>query len=231
MRIAILEDEAPLAELMSIILERAGHRCHQFKDIRSLMRLLRQESFDLLLLDWHLPDGSGLDLLHWARTHCDPCPPTIMVTARSESDDIVKALEAGADDYVIKPIDEKVLEARVSAVLRRTYKASNEELDSEFLHGARFDQAATTVTMAGVTTCLTAKEFLLTLTFFRHLGRPLSRPHLLEAVWGRNPDLPTRTLDVHISRIRNRLSLKLENGFQLTSVHGFGYRLEKVMPS
>lgn len=228
MRIAILEDDPSLSELVEIVLEAAQHSCHSYRDCRSMKVALRQESFDLLLLDWNLPDAEGVDLLGWARENCDPCPPVIMVTSRSDSADIVAALEAGADDYVVKPIQPDVLTARVSALLRRTYPPLADSQSVEVLHGMTFDHGSCTVTLGGEAMTLTAKEFGLALVLFRNLHRALSRSHLLEAVWGRNPDLPTRTLDVHVSRLRSRLGLRPEKGFRLTPVHSFGYRLETI---
>ena len=122
MRIAILEDDADLGQLIATVIVNAGHHAHVQPDCRSMLKALRQESFDLLLLDWQLPDGSGVEVLRWAHEHCDPCPPVIMVTARSNAQDIVEALEAGADDFIVKPIDLSVLHARVSALLRRSYR-------------------------------------------------------------------------------------------------------------
>lgn len=225
MRIALLEDDPSLADLITITLESAGHTAHHYPDCRSAKVALRQESFDLLLLDWHLPDGEGLDVLKWARKTCDPCPPIIMVTSRADDGAVVAALEAGADDYVVKPIVPAVLLARVSALLRRTYVVPDKSGGLEKLFGVSFDHDQCAATIGRETTILTAKEFGLALTLFRNMHRALSRTYLLEAVWGRNPDLPTRTLDVHISRLRQRLALAA-NGFKLTSVQSFGYRLE-----
>lgn len=227
-RIAVLEDDPSLTEMVEIVLAHGGHAPHAFADCRALITRLRQESFDLLLLDWNLPDRSGVEVLAWSREHCDPPPPVIMVTSRSDDSDIVAALEAGADDYVVKPIQPAVLLARVDALLRRTYRTPAEDVTQEDLHGAVFDHRGCTVALGGPPVQLTAKEHGLAVTLFRNLGRPMSRSHLLETVWGRNPDLPTRTLDVHISRIRTRLGLKPENGFRLTPVHSFGYRLERA---
>jgi len=212
------------------MMKSAGHVCHSFPTSRALTTSLRQESYDLLLLDWNMPDFSGLELLGWARTHLDPCPPVIMITSRIDNADLVRALEAGADDYVMKPVEPAVLIARVGALLRRVYPVSVPPSGREELWGAVFDHAALTVAIGGETTALTAKEFGLALALFRNMHRAMSRTHLLEAVWGRNPDLPTRTLDVHVSRLRGRLGLRPEKGYRLTPVHSFGYRLEAMDP-
>ncbi len=228
MRLGVLEDDPAFRSEIDTIMASAGHACHSFPTSRALTTALRQESFDLLLLDWNLPDFSGLQLLSWARVNLDPCPPVIMVTCRIDNADIVAALEAGADDYVVKPVDPSVLAARVGALLRRTYPVAVPVSGKEELWGAVFDHSALTVRISGDEVTLTTKEFGLALALFRNMHRAMSRTHLLEAVWGRNPDLPTRTLDVHVSRLRARLSLRPERGYRLMPVHSFGYRLETM---
>lgn len=204
-----------------------GHVCHAYEGARALKSALREESFDLLLLDWNLPESSGLELLDWARQNLNPCPPVIIVTNRTDSDDIVTALHAGADDYIVKPYDRNVLLARIEALLRRSYPGPAVE-DRETISGVTFDHIHRIVTRNGRKVPLAAKQFGVALTFFRNIGRPLSRAYLLEAVWGRNPDLPSRTLDVHVSKVRTLLDLRPEAGFRLLPVHGFGYRLEAM---
>jgi DNA-binding response OmpR family regulator len=230
MRVAILEDDPLLSDLLCAILQAEAHDCHPVRDGRAMLKRLREESFDLLLLDWNVPDPSGLDVLKWSRANLDPCPPSIMVTRRDAEADIVAALNAGADDYIAKPFAPGVVAARVGAVLRRSYSPPSAERVEEFA-GARCDHDAQTVTLAGRTVELTAKEFALAVMLLRNLQRPLSRAHLLEAVWGRNPDLSTRTLDVHVSKIRTKLGLVPENGFLLVPVYSFGYRLKQVAPA
>ena len=131
-----------------------------------------------------------------------------MITARASAEDIVTALDAGADDFIIKPIERSILLARVNAVLRRAYP-SGATMRPETFGDHLFDPMAETVTYGEKTVKLTSKEFALALAFFRNMNRPLGRAYLLETVWGRNPDLPTRTLDAHVSRIRAKLDLPL----------------------
>jgi len=121
-----------------------------------------------------------------------------------------------------------VLIARVNALLRRAYPAKAAE-GVETFGDYGFNAPAETVSVGGETVNLTAKEFGLALLLFRNTHRALSRAHILEAVWGRNPDLATRTLDMHISRIRTKLNLRPENGFRLSPVYSYGYRLERLM--
>lgn len=231
MRLALLEDDPAIRAQIENLVSGAGHHVRAFPTSRALTVSLRQESYDLLLLDWNMPDYSGLQLLGWATQNLDPCPPVMMVTSRTEPEDIVAALEAGADDYIVKPFEPSVFMARVAALLRRSYQAEPPVGGKEELFGATFDHGQGTVAVNGATVDVTTKEFGLALIFFRNPNRAMSRTHLLEAVWGRNPDLPTRTLDVHVSRLRARLGLRPENGFRLSPVHSFGYRLEMIPPS
>jgi DNA-binding response OmpR family regulator len=228
MRVAVLEDEGAQADLVVRTLTAFGHNCVPFTTGPALMAKLRQETFDLLILDWNVPGGiSGLDVATWARAHLAPPPPILMITARSGAEDIVAGLNAGADDFLVKPIDPSVLMARVHAVLRRAYPAELESRPEAF-GDVTFDPLNRIVAMDGEQVQLTSKEYDLALLFFRNMHRALGRSYLLETVWGRNPDLATRTLDAHVSKIRAKLSLRPERGFKLAPVYSYGYRLERV---
>jgi len=228
LHLLILEDDPVWGGVLEMALNRAGHSCTTCVNVAAVKTVLRQDSFDLLLLDWNLPDATGYDLLLWAKDRLDPCPPVIMVTSRSDSGDIVRALDAGADDFVIKPCDADVLNARIGAVIRRVNVAEQSSCDKENFTGAIFDHGTGTVDIGGQSVKLTEKEFSLALLLFRNIGRPMGRAHLLDRVWGSSPDTQTRTLDVHISKIRNRLGLRAEKGFRLLPVYSFGYRLEQM---
>lgn len=226
MRIAILEDEAVLAEQVSAALERGGHVCHWYATGKAMIAQLKRETFDLLILDWNLPDMTGIEVLAWAREHVEHTSPVLFVTSRGEEADIVQALDGGADDYVVKPIQPGELLARVGALLRRSFPAQSRDVETFGNH--RFDAKASVVTVGDEAILLTAKEFGLGLLMFQNLDRALSRAYILEKVWGRNPDLLTRTLDAHISRIRLKLGLRPEFGYRLTPVYSYGYRLESL---
>ena len=228
MKAAILEDDAPQTALVTEVLRQAGHSSIAFSSGRDLITKLRQETFDLLILDWNVLHVSGLEVAAWVREHLKPAPPILMITARAGAEDVVAGLNAGADDFIVKPVDPPVLKARVNALLRRAYaKASTAQL--EVFGPFVFEPLRLTVTRDGTEVQLTAKEFSLALAFFRSLNRPLGRAYLLETVWGRNPDLATRTLDSHVSKIRNKLDLRPETGFKLAPVYSYGYRLEAIM--
>lgn len=227
MRIAILEDDDVQLEAIRGLLTAAGHHCHAFTASKALLRALRQETFDLLILDWNLPDLPGIEVLQWSRQHLKPAPPALILTSRTDEADIVAGLDAGADDFVIKPVQSPVLLARVNAILRRAYAAAEGRLVEQY-DDYVFDTASQTVQVGGETIVLTAKEFSLALLLFQNLHRALSRDHLMETVWGRSPDVQTRTLDMHISRIRMKLGLRPEHGYKLIPVYSYGYRLEKL---
>ncbi len=226
MRIAILDDDAELCEHIARLMRDAGHVVVAVRRGAEMLKTIKQESFDLLLLDWEVPDLSGLDILAWARRNIDPMPPVIMITSRVGDPDIIAGLNAGADDYVTKPVQDDVLKARVDALLRRSYADQNRKIET--FGDYQFDIAASTISIAGQAVVTTAKEFSLALLLFRNLHRPLSRAYIMEAVWGHSPDLMTRTLDAHVSKIRGRLGLRPQNGLRLSSVYSFGYRLERL---
>ena len=228
MRIAALDDDPAQLERVERVLTEAGHKVQGFPLAKPLVGALRRDTFDLLVLDWNVPDMTGVEVIGWIRANLETPAPVLLLTSRSEEADIVQGLEAGADDYVVKPVQPAVLAARVGALLRRAYPAPAATRTEAFGDYA-FDTAVETVTVGGAPPQdLTSKEFALALLLFRNVHRALSRAHILESVWGRNPDLPTRTLDMHISRIRSKLNLRPENGFRLAPVYSYGYRLERL---
>lgn len=204
----------------------AGHDLHAFPTGREFIRILARESFDLCLLDMNLPDMHGKEVLRWMREDRRDMTPVMFVTAQDTEDDVVAALQGGADDYLVKPVRRAELLARMDAVLRRVQPPTTDrrleagpfifELDHKavFVDGEKVD--------------LTEMEFELSLFLFRNIGRLLSRGHLLEAVWGRSAAIATRTVDTHISRVRTKLQLRPERGFRLTPTYNYGYRLERI---
>jgi len=226
MRIAALDDEACQLELIRHIMEGIGHECHGFADGKTLLRELRQQSFDLLVLDWSLPDMQGPAVVRWIREDLSSRLPILFVTNRREEADMVEGLTAGADDFMVKPIRVGELEARVRALLRRSYPAQHE---SEMAFGPyRFLPGSRTLQVKGQTVELKHREYELALFLFQNMGRLLSREHLREAVWGVGAEAPSRSLDTHISRLRSKLDLRPANGFLLSAIYGLGYRLEAI---
>lgn len=190
------------------------------------MNALQRDTFDLAIIDWMMPGTDGLEIVKWARAILSPCPPIIILTSRADNEDIAQALNSGADDYIVKPSDAKVILARVEAVLRRSAPPSEPQARTENFGPYQFDRATQRVILNGEEVTLTSREFALALLFFRSPNRAFSRAYILETLWHSVPDLPTRTLDMHISRIRSKLRLGPDNGYRLQTIFGHGYRLE-----
>ena len=230
MKIASLEDDLDQARRIQQVLTAAGYACTSYHQSRDLLAALRTETYDLVLLDWHLPDIDGDDVVRWVRAHIGARIPVIFLTNRSAEDDLVEGLRAGADDYIVKPMRPLELLARVAALLRRSQIA--EPVDQTIdVARYRVDPAARAISLDDVAISLAPKEFELALLFFRNVGRLMSRDVLAECVWNREIPATSRTLDTHLSNIRQKLQLRPQHGVRLTSSYALGYRLELVSPS
>jgi DNA-binding response OmpR family regulator len=227
-RVAIIDDEAEGRNFIAKLLEGHGYTCSGFANGRDAISALGRDTFDLIIVDWNMPGITGIDVIEWVRSNVTHYVPIIMMTSRSEETDIVKGLEAGADDFIVKPERASIITARAAAVIRRN-SSDTQSVRVESFGRYSFDTAVSEARVDGELVEMTSKEFTLALSFFRNLQRPLSRAYLLETVWKSVGDLPTRTLDVHVSRIRSKLGLRPENGYSLQTVFGFGYRLEEIV--
>lgn len=229
MRVLIADVESDVVAHLKLIIEELGHEAVGYTDGDALTHALTAEKCDLVILDWNIPNINGMPIITWMQANLIDRPPVIMMTNRSAKRDISEALNAGADDYITKPEDRSVIVARVNALLHRNSGAG--AFDTEVTYGIyllnRLDQS---VTMHDKTVLLTAKEFELAEMFFKNADRTLSRNYIMQTIWRTNASLATRTLDMHISRVRSKLDLQPENGFRIFTVFGYGYRLESTAP-
>ena len=226
MRIALLEDEHEQAQ--SVLSER-GHHCDSFPSGQAFLSAVLHRSYDLLVMDWQIPDMTGIEVLESVRAQLNWQIPVVFLTQRDSETDIVRALDAGADDYLAKPAREAELVARINALARRT----SPDTEKESLQYGPFEinTQLRTIALHGNVLTLTDKDFDLTLFLFQNQGRLLTREMLLERVWGLAKDINTRTVDTHMSRLRRRLGLNPENGFRIKTIYQRGYRLEAMKAS
>lgn len=235
MRIAILEDdEVQQALLVRTLLQQLGGEeavhCQVLADGKDLQRLLRRESFDLVILDWSVPSLDGLELLRWLRTWKGSRVPVLMISSKGAEHDVVEALSAGADDYIVKPFRPLELRARITRLLHR---------GSPAVSGGRTTVGRWTLEPArhlivyrpsedgpDDEQVLTAREFQLAQLLFSRMGQTVSRAHLLEVAGYETEEEPSRTLDSHIYRLRRKLQLDAGRGVSLRAVYGQGYCLD-----
>ena len=227
LRVAVVEDDPSQLELLSHWLKRAGHQCFPFERGEALMEAFVKDRFDVLMLDWHLPGMNGVDVLKHIRSSHRASLPVLFLSARNSEEDVVAALRQGADDYVVKPVRRLELIARLEALARRG-EHFRENVEVLELEAYRIDFRSRTVLRQGSPIELTPKDFDLSGLFFRNVGNLLSRTRILDTVWGRDTGVASRTLDTHVSRIRNSLGLTPDNGWRLLAVYGHGYRLVQL---
>jgi len=225
MYIGIAEDDHDQAALIALWLEGAGHATRAFGSVTDTVDALKKERFELLLFDWMLPDGTGADLLKWTRDNLGWEIPVLVLTSRDDEATVVAALQAGADDYVVKPPKPLELMARVAALARRVRSGGLPVLR---LGAFEIDIQRQRLTLDGEPVVLTQKEFDLSAYLFQSPGKLLSRDHLLNKIWGINADVDTRTVDTHVSRLRKKLGLDGSKGWKLVPVYGVGYRFERI---
>ncbi len=230
MHIALLEDDPDQSTLVKAWLEDAGHKCIVFDSGKDITMSLMRESYDLLILDWLVPEMNGIEVLQNVRDNLDWRIPVLFITQRDSEQYVVEALESGADDYMSKPVKRAEMLARIGSISRRVQQVSTEDYTLEFTPYT-LNRTARIVKLNGENIEVTRKEFELTLFFFKNTGRVLSRGYILETVWGRSAEVNTRTVDTHISRLRRKLAISEENGWLLTSIYQHGYRLEKCPAS
>lgn len=227
MNIAIVEDDLLQRTALRNWLEDAGHHCSSFDSGTDFTQRAKRNDYQVLLFDWHLPGMNGIDLLSWLRGQLKDTTPVIFVTSRDAEEDIVLALSRGADDYLTKPARKQELLARINALARRT-NTSPEPKNQDY-GNIQIDNLRREITLHGNTIELTQKEFALAAYLLENSGKLLSRDELLENVWGKEGQGHSRTVDTHISRLRKKLALTQDNGWQLSAIYQYGYRLDPVV--
>ncbi|AWK43513.1 phosphate regulon transcriptional regulatory protein PhoB [Photorhabdus laumondii subsp. laumondii] len=221
-RILVVEDEAPIREMVCFVLEKNGYQPVEAEDYDSALACLSEPYPDLVLLDWMLPGGSGLQIIkQMKRNNNIRDIPVMMLTARGEEEDRVRGLEVGADDYITKPFSPKELVARVKAVLRRISPMVMEDIIE--MDGLVLDSTSHRVTSRDKALDMGPTEFKLLHFFMTHPERVYSREQLLNYVWGANVYVEDRTVDVHIRRLRKVLEIGGHDKMVQT-VRGTGYR-------
>ena len=222
MHILVAEDDRDIASLIAHYVQKSGWQAHVTPSGDEALAYVRQQQVDVAILDVMLPGMSGLEVCRLLRAdRATAAIPIIMVTARADETDRIMGLEIGADDYISKPFSPNELVARIRALMRRTRRSEPEETQLA-LGTLSVDLSTHTVSDAGKDVKLTAKEFMLLRYFLQHRGRVLSRDLLLGDVWGYRYTGGTRTVDVHVRRLREKLPTLVD---KLVTVKQFGYKL------
>ena len=220
--ILIVEDDQGIQDMLKYALEPEGYQLYSALSVKDAWEVIEAKAPDLVLLDWMLPDSSGIDLLHRIRKYHSKLP-VIMLTAKAEEEDRVLGLDMGADDYIVKPFSVKELKSRIQAVLRRSVPENQAvQIGDLFL-----DPVSQRVKVADESLDLPPTEFRLLHYFMTHEDRVFTRGQLLDQVWGQQVYVEERTVDVHIRRLRKNLEpFKLDT--MLQTVHGSGYRFSRL---
>lgn len=228
MKLAMLEDDAGFAVLLDHWLQADGHATKIYSSGTALLRDLRTTTFDLFLLDWNLPDISGIDVMTQMRRRLAISAPILFMTGRDSEDEVAQALTAGADDYMVKPLRERELLARIHALARRS-QVPVAPVDLR-IGRYRVDQSSHRILLDEQPVALSGSEYELCLYFFRHRNALVSRGQIFMEVFGQSAALATssRAVDTHVSNLRKKLRLGEETGLRLASVHNIGYRLESL---
>jgi len=227
MLVAYLEDDQQQAETVTSWLLDFGYEVERFATAQSFLDGVADKLFDVFILDWELPDGSGIEVLEKLRNQFKIATPVLFCSQRDGETDVVKALEVGADDYMRKPLLKIELRARMEALVRRSVQMSNNKQTLE-LGPFKFDLINKHAFKDGTRVDMTEKEFDLAACILSNPGRILSRAFLLERVWGISSNLNTRTVDVHVSRVRKSLGITPEIGYRIKTIYQHGYRLEQL---
>ncbi len=227
MKIAILDFDVTQAKSVYEILANAGHECTPFQENAELLQRFQREPYDVLVVNLQHAEEEQSNPVQAIREQVPATVPILCIASSANEEGIVASLAAGANDYLFRPIRRRELVTRILVLLREAYPYQTSD---EQLHFGPyvFEPRRGRITVMGKSVNVTRKEFDLALLFFRNVGRPLSRALIVETVWAGNPPDISRTMDTHVSRVRNKLSLIPEHGFHLAPVYGFGYRLDQI---
>ena len=223
--IAVVEDDLAFASEMEEFLGAAGYTVSSYDSSQKFLAALRQSECDLLIVDWSIPDLSGIEVLEYIRKF-HPDMPAIMLTARTENIDIVRGLQAGADDYVSKPVDPDVLAMRIKSLLRRSKGEVKNVSENVILGRYLLRPSTSTIYLGDEEIVLPKREFDMAMLFFTNPNRLLSRQYLAATLWGKVVDYQSRTIDTHVARLRKNLKLDPTCGISLNALYGFGYTLQ-----
>ncbi len=225
MQVALIDNDPQQRAQMVETLRAAGWECTVIENLQRLSTQIKTGMPELLIYHWQ-PASEGLRALRAAR-QADSRLPVLLITGQAAEQELIASLNDGLTDYLTKPVrkTDLLLRARVLATRANPGRHPPETLEfGEFA----FDMRGGRLTRRGTAILLTQKEFELALLFFRNLGRPLSRATIHETVWPQEAEFNSRTMDTHVSRVRNKLGLRPENGFRLAPVYSYGYRLEEI---
>ncbi|CAB3963748.1 MULTISPECIES: response regulator transcription factor [Burkholderia] len=225
MIVAILEDMVTQAGVVAGWLNKAGYDTEVRHDGDSFIELVRTQRVDVLLLDWDVPGKSGIEVMRWARESFADTLPIIMMTQHDGENDIVFGLNTGADDYLIKPLRERELVARVNAQARKYYPETQR---AKVVEVGKFvlDTSSHAATVDGVPVELSQREFDLALMLFESVGRIVSKDMMIKRIWGVVDRKYDATLATYVSKLRTSLGLRPKNGLAITTIYNYGYRLE-----
>ena len=223
--IAVVEDDLAFAVELEEFLGASGYTVSSYDSSQKFLAALRQSECDLLIVDWSIPDLSGIEVLEYIRKF-HPDMPAIMLTARAENIDIVRGLEAGADDYVAKPVDPAVLAQRIKSLLRRSKGEVKNVSENVILGRYLLRPSTSTIYLGDEEIVVPKREFDMAMLFFTNPNRLLSRQYLAATLWGKVIDYHSRTIDTHVARLRKNLKLDPTSGISLNALYGFGYTLQ-----
>lgn len=223
--IAVVEDDTVFAAELEEFLGGLGYSVASYSSAQKFLTAVRQKECDLLLADWTVPDMTGIEVIEYIRKF-HPDMPSIMLTARNDRRDVIRGLQAGADDFVSKPVDPEILSLRIKSVLRRYNGDVRTRPESVVLGPYLLRPSTSTVYFDNEAIILPKREFDMAMLFFSNPNRLLSRQYLAATLWGKVVDYQSRTIDTHVARLRKNLKLDPTLGISLNALYGFGYTLQ-----